>query len=123
MRLDRNVNPDGRGKYALIHLRKLNDVPNRSKRKLCRALDFLNEHELVAWGGDNPRDQFFVLKYKDMFAADALLAYANAIKDYCDRGLTDNRIPPKTFDDLMEYHREMMAEAEAARLCNHKIPD
>ena len=56
MKLDRNVNPDGRGKYALINLRT----------------------NKVEWGGEGGQ-QFFVLKYKDKFAAPALRAYAKAV--------------------------------------------
>jgi hypothetical protein len=55
MRLDRNVNPDGRGKYALINLRT----------------------NQVEWG-DKAADEFFVLKLKDKYAMTALDAYAQA---------------------------------------------
>lgn len=57
MKLDRNKNPDGRGKYALINLRK----------------------STVEWG-DTANDDFFVIKLKDRFAAPALRAYAEAVE-------------------------------------------
>lgn len=56
MKLDRNSNPDGRGKYALINLRT----------------------NKVEWGDE---DQFFVIKYKDRFAEAALRAYAAAVRE------------------------------------------
>jgi hypothetical protein len=55
MKLDRNVNANGKGKYSIIN--------NRTGQV---------EH------GDNPEDQFFVIKLKDKYAQAALLAYANA---------------------------------------------
>lgn len=55
MKLDRNVNSNGRGKYAIINLRT----------------------NLVEWG-DTPDQEFFVIKLKDKYAEAALMAYANA---------------------------------------------
>ena len=59
MKLDRNINADGKGKYALINLRT-------------------NKFE---WG-NTPEDEFFVIKLKDKHAAAALRAYAGSV--YCD---------------------------------------
>jgi hypothetical protein len=55
MKLDRHINPDGRGKYALINYRTL-------------------RVEL----GDTPETEFFVIKLKDKYAMAALYAYAHA---------------------------------------------
>jgi len=55
MKLDRNVNLDGKGKYALINLRT----------------------NSVEWGGSKDSGSFFVLKFKDKFTAAALHAYAD----------------------------------------------
>lgn len=72
MRLDRNVNPDGKGKYALIKLRKCNPIANDpSGGTLCfpaEAVDF----------GDTPDSEFFVIRLKDKYAPAALAAYACA---------------------------------------------
>lgn len=57
MKLDRNVNPTGRGKYALINLRT----------------------NKVEWG-TTEADEFFVIKLKDKYARDALEAYAWAAR-------------------------------------------
>lgn len=56
MKMDRNINPDGRGKYALLNLRT----------------------NQVQWGLVGEEDEFFVIKLKDKYARDALLAYARA---------------------------------------------
>lgn len=111
MKLDRNVNPDGRGKYALINLR----------------------NNTVCWGGD---DQFFVIKYKDAFAAPALYAYAEAannkalqLESMAKEGVVrkwpaKRREMLKQAASLREYALEMFAESERARSWpNQKIPD
>jgi len=103
MKLDRNINPDGKGKYALINLRK----------------------NIVEWGGGD--GQFFVIKYKDIFAAPALKAYANAVfkavlekRRIADRYRKRNKTSEmaKTFDlaadELEEYGNEIMNEYRAA---------
>lgn len=72
MRLDRNTNPDGRGKYALIKLRQDNilhhlKIPNVvTVPVLAGAIDV----------GDTPETEFFVIRLKDKNAANALHAYA-----------------------------------------------
>ena len=58
MKLDRNENVNGLGKYALINLRT-------------------NE---VQWGRVGNDDEFFVIKLKDRNAQEALLAYAHSIE-------------------------------------------
>ena len=56
MLLDRNINKDGKGKYLLLNQRK-------------------QEVEESCKGQEN---EFFVIKLKDKYAEEALLAYANA---------------------------------------------
>lgn len=59
MKLDRNINPNGMGKYALINLRT----------------------NKIEWG-NTPEDEFFVIKLKDKYASAALDAYAKScLKD------------------------------------------
>jgi hypothetical protein len=60
MKLDRNINASGLGKYAIINLRT-----NRVER---------------GWKGSP--EEFFVIKLKDLGAAAALHAYAASINDY-----------------------------------------
>jgi hypothetical protein len=74
MKLDRNINPTGRGKYALLLQRKVGDHPSL---KLREAIT-----ELIEWGaldfGGTPDTDFFVIRLKDKYAAPALAAYAMA---------------------------------------------
>ena len=119
MKLDRNVNPDGKGKYALINLRT----------------------NQVQWGDG---DQFFVIKYKDEFAAPALRAYADAVKakvaDHYGKSLAGTPTPEmnptqeeiecwrrshrEIAESLSEYAFEIEREAEAAeRWPNKRLPD
>jgi hypothetical protein len=58
MKLDRNVNKDGLGKYALINLRT----------------------NKIEWGRAGEEDEFFVIKLKDVNAHAALRAYAKAAR-------------------------------------------
>ncbi len=57
MKLDRNENPNGKGKYALLNLRT----------------------DKIEWGYVGEPDEFFVIKLKDKHAKDALEAYADSI--------------------------------------------
>lgn len=94
MKLDRNINPDGKGKYALLNLRK----------------------NTVEWGDQT---QFFVIKYSDAFAAPALQAYADAVFDRAEK--EEN---PAVRDSLMEYAEEIEREAKAAaNWPKKKLPD
>lgn len=117
MRLDRNINSDRMGKYALINLRT----------------------NKVEWGDD---DQFFVIKYKDKFAAKALAAYSEAVWDYV-LGLREqirvmrNNGPKRNkhwalelerlevqASEYAEYAEEIKKEAGvAADTVNRKLPD
>ena len=58
MKLDRDTNPSGKGKYALINLRK----------------------DTVEWGRPYEPDEFFVIKLRDTHAHAALQAYADSVK-------------------------------------------
>lgn len=60
MKLDRNINATGIGKYALINLRK----------------------NTVEWGSVGSDDEFFVFKLKDVYAPAALEAYAAAAEPF-----------------------------------------
>jgi hypothetical protein len=72
MRLDRNA--WGRGKYAIINLRKaMSDGPNKA---VAAALDTLRINGLIEYGEPGTENEFFVLKLKDQFAGPALARYA-----------------------------------------------
>lgn len=70
MKLDRNTNPDGRGKYALI---KLRETPLQTV--LSSGGPFVIEQAHVDFG-DTPDTEFFVIRLKDKNAANALHAYS-----------------------------------------------
>lgn len=119
MKLDRNKNPDGRGKYALVQMRELG--PDESELLRTRAGD---EEKMITLpasafrtGAESPGDMFFVLKYKDRFAAAALFAYPNEVMRFA-RGLTQCQHR----DELMEYGDEVLAEANLALHAGHQIP-
>ena len=83
MRLDRNINEGGRGKYALLKLRKLDDFRDPADPfaevapKIANAITTLADAGILDWG-NKPDSEFFVMRLKDKYAADALEAYAAA---------------------------------------------
>lgn len=109
MKLDRNINPDGRGKYALINLRR----------------------NTIEWGGPTPEEQFFVLKLKDEFAAPALRAYAAAVRlkateieQGAEMGQLDAISRIRQCDSLGEFADEVEREAIRSENCKgRKLPD
>lgn len=72
MKLDRNINTNGMGKYALIKLR-VAPLP-------FKATDdgVIVPFNAVDTGG-TPDTDFFVIRLKDKYAAPALHAYATAV--------------------------------------------
>lgn len=103
MKLDRNINPDGRGKYALINMRT-------------------NKVEY----GPPQSAQFFVIKYTDRFAAGALRGYSKSIQDYLHtvrEGMTAEQFASNTSVlSLLEFQKEIDAEAAHAEKSGTKLP-
>lgn len=85
MELDRTLNSDGKGKYALINLRKLDGNP-QSVAELVEML--LKNPEAVEFGNVGSENEFFVIKLKDIHADAALHAYA---KDVLDNGKPEHQ--------------------------------
>lgn len=116
MKLDRNVNPDGGGKYALVNLRKLRTTEDGAVLAAFETLDLAG---LIQHGAsDGPGEQFFVMKYKDQFTAPALLGYHDAIKrtiKVC--------VNPTVKSSLEEYAAEIREEYFIAAAQGNKIPD
>jgi hypothetical protein len=88
MKMDRNVNPDGCGKYAILNLRKLDELcgtsgtfDDRWTPAVMDALRTLEEVGALEWGIVGKPDEFFLLKLKDRHAQPALQAYADSIRD------------------------------------------
>lgn len=72
MKLDRNVNPDGRQKYALLKLRR---QAVAFPHECQAAVELLKQHGLLDFG-DTPDTEFFVIRLKDVNSEAALRAYA-----------------------------------------------
>lgn len=111
MKLDRKINKDGTGKYALINLRT----------------------NMIEWGG--PGGGFFVIKLHDKFAAPALEAYADAARKEAHRLAVPSPVARKKLSEtdmaertaqaesLYEYAREIDNLVIFARASAQKIPD
>jgi hypothetical protein len=75
MKLDRNINPTGKGKYALINLRKIPGDP-RTPEDLAEAIK--RNPDSVEFGIVGQPDEFWLIKLRDKYAHAALSAYADA---------------------------------------------
>jgi len=81
MKLDRNVNDDKKGKYALILMRKLDLSLEEYGRDYDRMFGFRSMEfpsEAIDFGEAGGDSEFFVVRLKDKYAAPALRAYAEA---------------------------------------------
>jgi hypothetical protein len=129
MRLDRNINADGLGKYALVAVRKLHPATREHLTNESHFVSF--PREAVETGAG-----FFVIKYTDRFAAHALSAYLIAVRSevkellseamgICDAS-RNGRMPvadavaalkgiTAKAADLAEYAEDLAAEVEKAR--------
>jgi hypothetical protein len=105
MKLDCNLNADGRGKYALIKLRVLAQMQEPVKSQVEQALLSLAQVGVLDPGA-SPDSEFFVIRLKDKYAAAALAAYSL-----------------QAYRDDPEYCREVFALAKrAAEYKEPKIP-
>ncbi|HEV8293036.1 MAG TPA: hypothetical protein VGP94_13970 [Tepidisphaeraceae bacterium] len=85
MKLDRNINADGRGKYGLIRNRRLAEILTwdggegeiLDQRAVANAVALLERAGVIDWG-DNPWTEFFVMRLRDKYAAHGLFGYAKA---------------------------------------------
>ena len=109
MRLDRNLSPTGKQKYALIKLRDEEMAKSRGwgvidegggKKRLAIPQESIDY-------GSTPDTDFFVIRLKDKYAGPALAAYAAAAMD-------DD---PVYANDVMELAKK------AASHPNKRIPD
>jgi hypothetical protein len=113
MKLDRNLNPNGRGKYALLKLRKLTEfetpgTPQHMHRESIRhAMKLLETHGILDWGNTTD-SEFMVIRLKDKYADSALAAYA---------------ISARADDPEYAYEIAEMADRAGASHPNCKKPD
>jgi hypothetical protein len=78
MKLDRNINKTGKGKYAFINLRK---IPGDLRTPEDISAAILANPECVEFGEAHGPNEFFLLKLNDKYAADALIFYADAASE------------------------------------------
>lgn len=79
MKLDRNINPTGRGKYALVKMRELTKLEQAGNFRESGKVEALAGKGIVDFGG-TPETDFFVIRLKDKYAAAALEAYSDAVR-------------------------------------------
>jgi hypothetical protein len=79
MKLDRNINGTGRGKYGLIKTRRLEELRGTRAGLLAEAaIAVLQETGVIEWGEPGTEGEFFVIKLRDQHAFPALASYAVA---------------------------------------------
>ncbi len=123
MKLDRNQNPDGCGKYALVNMRRL-----REKPEFQPLVDELAEHGIITLGSEAPDNQFFVMKYKDIFTEGGIRGYREAIGERVKQLQTlAEHAPSEVLDreiaDLLEFSGQLEGEEFYARRYSSKTPD
>lgn len=87
MKLDRNINPSKRGKYALLKLRRLTEIEAwdggdgeaLDRQAVIDAIALLERAGILDWGYAGTEGEFFVIRLKDKYAGDAINAYADAV--------------------------------------------
>lgn len=122
MKLDRNLNASGIGKYALIEIRKLTEFQKSEVIRSVKIEQLEGGAMLAGVPGEAitlvSSGQFFVIKLKDRFAARALHAYADAIYDDCAKGI----VPTEQRKEMEEYADEVRGEALCAERTPCKLP-
>ena len=83
MKMDRNINEGGMGKYALSRLRHLanfrsHDTWQTLSPEISGALATLANAGILDWGYFGTDGEFFVIRMRDENAQVALLAYADS---------------------------------------------
>lgn len=77
MKLDRNLNAQGNGKYAVVNLRRMRELEGTdAHREACIALEALELAGVLERGNVGAPDEFFLIKLKDKHAQSALAGYA-----------------------------------------------
>lgn len=111
MKLDRNIpGQEGEGKYALVLMRKLklcemgHTFGPRYTPEIQQAIDTLTREGILDYGGE--KNDFFVIRLKDVHAAPALDAYARSARD-----------------SDPEYAAEIDGLADLARKHERRLPD
>lgn len=98
MKLDRNINGSGVGKYALIKTRRLAQIRSwdggdgeiADQQAVEDALALLDRAGIIDWG-TSPETEFFVMRLKDRCAGPALKEYAMAARPFDEEYASDMR--------------------------------
>jgi hypothetical protein len=80
MKLDRNNNPDGKGKYALVKLRNF-PAEQWAQNEVAFALKTLAAHGMLDYGDLGTESEFMVMRLKDKYAYKGLMGYFRAVSD------------------------------------------
>lgn len=118
MKLDRNINPNRRGKYALLKLRRLTEIEAWSggdgealdRQAALDAIALLERAGILDWGYAGTDGEFFVIRLKDKYAGAAIEAYAQAVSDDASANVSDE---PK-YRDLLHWSLDVHKLAERA---------
>ena len=78
MKLDRNINKNGRGKYALVLMRNVAAIEDAGEPTNRMEITPVDLAKPVIDLGNTEDTDFFVIRLKDKFAEPALRAYAKA---------------------------------------------
>ncbi len=115
MKLDRNVNANAKGKYALVRLRNIE--PESEAFGLLKRLEELGH---LDWGIVGQPDEFFVIKLRDKYSAKAIAAYSDAV-------MADANRPsdPGRFYELSQYAIQVQSMMGRAGILSdfYKEPD
>jgi hypothetical protein len=107
VKLDRNINANGRGKYALLKLRGLDNIDPKLDLDVEGAIDTLEAAGILDWG-NTIDSEFMVIRLKDINAQPALRAYAGHARQF----------DPEYSNEIME-----MADRSGVSHLNCKQPD
>lgn len=80
MKLDRTDH--GRGKYAIVELRKVAALEGDQAKQVKGAIAILEAIGVIEYGEPKTHGEFFVLRLKDQFAGRALRGYEQAIREF-----------------------------------------
>lgn len=87
MKLDRNINGTGHGKYGLVNDRRLKQIEAwdagdgevADRQAVLDAVALLERAKVIDWGYPGTESEFFVIKLRDQHARAALIAYADDV--------------------------------------------
>lgn len=87
MKLDRNINGNRRGKYALLKLRRLTEIEAwdggdgeaLDRQAVIDAIALLERAGVLDWGYAGTEGEFMVMRLKDKYAYRGMMGYYKAI--------------------------------------------